>query len=610
MCGIAGEYVVKGSRLMTGESDAFPMLAHRGPDGRGAWTNTEGRVGLFHTRLSIIDLEERSAQPMISANGNFVIIFNGEIYNFPELKKELEGRGVVFRTTSDTEVLLEGFALDGEKILARLDGAFAFAVFDIKKEELFCARDRFGEKPFYFIANPQRFAFASELKVLKQIEPINPPGPAEIFRYLFFGNLFDPDNDLNTFYPGISSLPPAHYIKVQRSGKWSLGKYWETEPLNLNRLSEAQITEEFYNLFETSVKRRLRSDVPVGTSLSGGLDSSSIAVVINRIKEKGSLQKTFSARFPGFERDEGKFIDKVIESCNLEPFSVTPDAESALGYLDTVFFHQEFPFGSSSINAQFEVMRLARSKGVKVLLDGQGADEILGGYHYFFPAYLESVMFENPGALFKERKNIQNLHGLAPKTGPGFFAEALLPGLRHKAGNLLRKFKNPASPYFAGIHPEIVSEGKRVSANRVRGAGLDAALRFSLRPSGLGELLRYADRNSMAHGVEVRLPFLSHELVNFCFSLPLKYKIRKGWTKYILRKSLENLLPEEIAWRVDKVGYEPPQKQWLSAPGFAERFKEAEDFLIREKIITRALPHLQWSYLMLHMAFKFCRNEK
>jgi asparagine synthase (glutamine-hydrolysing) len=374
MCGIAG--ILKYNNTFVDSNELQRMtdaIIHRGPDGEGHWVNNKKNIGFGHRRLSIIDLSDNGKQPMHYADGRYAITFNGEIYNYIELKEQLIKKGYQFYSDSDTEVLLALYQDKKENCLTYLDGMFAFAIWDEKEQELFCARDRFGEKPFHYYQDPTQFVFGSEIKEFWAlgIERKVSAYRAELF--LKHGLVDDYKDVTSTYYEGIKKLDAAHYMRVTSSGKIQITKYWQiNEETELFAGSIEDAAEHFLNLLTESVGLRLRSDVPVGSSLSGGLDSSSLVMLIDQLKGANLKQNTFSARFKNFEKDEGKYVETVVKACkNVEVHYTWPDENYFLEVFDKVNYHQDEPYGSASIIAQYAVMEHAKKSNVTVLLDGQ-----------------------------------------------------------------------------------------------------------------------------------------------------------------------------------------------------------------------------------------------
>ncbi|MEP7255844.1 MAG: asparagine synthase (glutamine-hydrolyzing) [Ferruginibacter sp.] len=591
MCGIAG--ILLHSPNYAASLHVKKMtdtIAHRGPDGEGQWSNKKGTVHLGHRRLSIIDLSNNAAQPMPYGN-RYHIVHNGEIYNYIEIRSFLQNKGYRFTSQSDTEVILAAYDFWKEKCLQQFEGMFAFAIWDEKEEQLFAARDRFGEKPFYYYEDEEYFIFSSEMKALWAIGIEKKIDNKMLLNYLTLGHVQNCVDKEQTFFESIYSLPPSHYLIFRPSKQLSkIAKYWSINKETRIEISPGDAIEKFAELFNGSVKRRLRSDVAIGTSLSGGLDSSAVAATINFLKSKpGASEKlqSFSAVFPGFEKDESKYINSVTQSSGLKNFQIEPTAADLINDFEKLCYHQEEPFQSSGIYAQYKVFELAKQQQIKVLLDGQGADEILAGYPRYIHWYLQEVLSRHKlGATQIERKAFQKNNQPFSWDIKNYFA-AFLPS--HAAIQLEKK------EYHKTIHhPDISHEFLR-SVNGRDWEGihkpivtkLNDILHFNTTEMGLEELLRFADRNSMAHGREVRLPFLDHELVEFIFSLPSQLKMHNGWTKFILRSAMNKKLPDEIVWRTDKTGFEPPQKQWMLDPLLQEYIQQAKQKLVGAGILTK-----------------------
>jgi asparagine synthase (glutamine-hydrolysing) len=603
MCGIAG--IIKFSREKVSQQQLKLMtdaIAHRGPDGEGQWVNVNGNIGLGHRRLSIIDLSNLGHQPMHYLD-RYTITFNGEIYNYLELRDMLLQKGYTFRSHSDTEVLMALYDHLKEKALTLIDGMFAFVIYDSKENKVFCARDRFGEKPFYYShKNGEELVFASEMKAIHALKGKGPSNKTVLYNYLAFGYVDNRTDLSETFFEGISSLPHAHFMYIDLStSATSVERYWSIPMSSGSIVHEdpEQAKIRIQELFYTGLKRRLRSDVSVGSSLSGGLDSSIIVCAIDHLFKNGfsgknisldssGQQKTFSARFPGFARDEGKFIDMVTNVTNVTPFSTYPDEQTLLKEIDKVAYHQEEPFGSASILAQYEVMKLAKEHDITVLLDGQGADEIFAGYHGYYNVYFREMRANGKyAAEFSayEKLHADNTVNTKPRKDLAQYARQYFPSYVDKLRFGRMIFKQKTKKYFNSDFFENHSRQYYRFNNSFN--SLNEELNYASMKGDLQNLLRYADRNSMAHSREVRLPFLFHELVDFAFSLPAEYKIHKGWTKWILRKSFDDLLPKEICWRKDKIGYEPPQKTWMENRIIQDKIMSATEKLVNDRILDK-----------------------
>ncbi|MEJ7820756.1 MAG: asparagine synthase (glutamine-hydrolyzing) [Chitinophagaceae bacterium] len=574
MCGIAGIFKPINKVQIDDLRIMSKKIAHRGPDGEGFWINEPGNVGFAHRRLSIIDLSENASQPMHYLD-RYTIIFNGEIYNYIELKDELIKKGYAFSSSSDTEVLMALYAEYHTECLSKIDGMFAFALFDNVEKTLFLARDRFGEKPLFYTIQNGSFYFASEMKALFALGFSRVISTDRMFNFLEYGIVYDDINKDSTFYEKIHQVPPASFLLLKEGKIIKEKKYWGLDNIQIdNTIKFDDAVEKYRFLLKESVNRRLRSDVSVGSSLSGGLDSTAIVLIINSQKQTSQVQKTFSARFANFEMDEGKFMEFAIKhGKGIAPEFVWPTADELLNDLENLIYHQEEPFVSGSMYAQYKVMQLAKDKGITVLLDGQGADEQLGGYIRYYHHYLSSMLTKQPALFFQEKTAFNQINkGLASR------------------------YRIPRRLPFWLLKSRILNKPYRYDPD-VRSILKEDTLLNSLNP-----LLRYGDRNSMAFSREVRLPFLSHELVEFTFSLPTSFLLNKGWTKFILRKAVEDIIPSEIAWRKDKIGYQPPQDNWDKRIDFLTRDCRQKGYLqyTDGKKLTSTINDWQWLMLKFY----------
>jgi asparagine synthase (glutamine-hydrolysing) len=588
MCGIAGMIQSKQVSGISKMSDTLRSMtnaiAHRGPDGEGYWINENGTVGFGHRRLSIIDLSNAAAQPM-HYHDRYTIVYNGELYNYIELKQILQQNGYAFRSQSDTEVILAAYDCWKEKCLNEFDGMFAFALWDEKEQLLFAARDRFGEKPFYYFKKEEQFLFASEMKALWAAGVTKEKNDTFLLYYLCDGQMTNPHNPGETFYENIFSLPGASYLKYDLHKKeFIIERWWDLDKESTISISEKEATEKLHRLLSTSVTRRLRSDVEVGNSLSGGLDSSTI---LSFIHQQNTKPKTFSAVFPGFEKDESVYINKVLIQYPSANFLISPTAEDFSNDLENFLYHHEQPVQSASVYLQYKIYALAKQHGIKVILDGQGADEILGGYTKYLHWYLQELVAKGKFAVAeRERKLLQSNYPSVQWNWKNMIA-AFTPYLT--ANQLQKKvFRS------IGNHPDIDPDFSYHSFSKEYVYKppvhkLNDILYYDTMQNTLPELLRYADRNSMAHSVEVRLPFLYHELVQLIFSLPSFLKINDGFTKWILRKTKEPYLPADIIWRKDKIGYEPPQQQWMQQSSVKEQIQEAKRKLVKAEVLRQSV---------------------
>tara|TARA_B110000046_G_C13021937_1_gene411719 strand:+ start:3156 stop:4901 length:1746 start_codon:yes stop_codon:yes gene_type:complete len=576
MCGISGVIKFGAAEVQVSELKRMSnRMVHRGPDGFGLWTNSKKNVGLAHQRLSIIDVTDGGHQPMISKSKRYTITFNGEIYNYLELKEMLQKRGYKFYSDSDTEVLLSMFEWKQEQMMPYLDGMFAIAIWDEQTQRLFCARDRFGEKPFYYTNTKEEFVFASEIKALWEYGVSKAVKSDNLIKFIKTGKLFS-DVPNSTFYQHIKELQPSSYFHLVGEEEIVFKKYWKIDyEQQLSFNSESDLIEKYNGLFTQSIRRRLRADVEIGSSLSGGLDSSSIVAKVNKMKRKGQVQKAFSAVFPNFAIDESTYINELVNKYpDIELHTTIPNSQNIFKLLDKAVEAQDEPFGSSSILAQYAVMEIAKKNGVTILLDGQGADEVLSGYVFSYSRYLEQLFYTKPTLYTKERAQF-NKH---------FDGSNIHNDLRAKETVRMR----------LGRYRRNLIPAKNEYRFRLKEHLYDLTFNGSLK-----SLLRYADRNSMANSLEVRLPFLSHELVEFIFQLPDKFLLREGWTKWIHRKSTEHILPKSISWRVDKIGFEPPQKSWINndeVNSIVE--KQASFYEVKDYKDEAYLQNIKWRLLL------------
>lgn len=547
-------------------------MDHRGPDGSGLWMSPNGRVCLGHRRLAVVDTSSAGIQPMESQDRRFVLVFNGEIYNYRELRVGLEAVGYSFRSASDTEVLLNALAHWGTEAIEKLNGMFAFALWDGHRQELLIARDRFGEKPIFTTKTQSGlFLVASEMKaLLRHPEVSSRPNSAAIESFVK-GNWSESDSQ--TFFDGIDRFEQNKWARYSSEGGLiGSGPFWFPQHLSaIDASSLTSVKEEFTRLLRESIELRRTADVPVGSSLSGGLDSSIISAIVAGARGNGDqAQHTFSAVFPSDPTiSEEREVDILARHLGLPSHRVSPEPAGLEVDSTMLHWHQEEPFESASIYLQWAVARLAAQHQVTVLLDGQGADELLGGYQSYLGPFQRDLLrsgrwaeaFHQTGAL---RKRLRELSSHFDEPHRRFSAT---PGLT--SFQLLR---------------DIIRTSLGLDHSSKAGDAGEArtAMNHSLFHHGLPGLLRYADRNSMAFSREVRLPFLDIRLVDFCLSLPTDVFFKNGWQKWLLRDSAAGLIPDEIRWRADKVGYAAPLDQWLRGP--LKKWAEArlQSSLVRE----------------------------
>ena len=581
MCGIAGIIHLDGTPV---ERDVLVSMTrvqkHRGPDDEGIYLDSAAHIGLGHQRLSIIDLSSAGHQPMCYL-GRYWIAYNGEVYNYIELRQELEQRGYSFTSQTDTEVILAAYACWGVECLQRFNGMWSLAIWDTVERQLFCARDRFGIKPFYYFWNHKRFVFATEIKAI--VEYLRNTKTAEVVAddevmsdYLLGLRL---DSGEKTFFRGIHRLPPSHYLICQGEDVYQ-HRYYELDPARQwESANEHAGFDNFWELFSDAIRLRLRSDVPIGSCLSGGFDSSSIVCVANQLLFSngkrnlavvGQRQKTFSACYEGYAQyDEREYINAVLEQTAAEGHFVFPDPQQLFDELEKFVWHQDEPVGSTSQYAQWCVFRRAHEQGVKVMLDGQGADETISGYHGAYHTFFLELAQQGKWRKLKHEVQLyqQFHHHPALSTwvtlARGLLRASLSNGLhRQIVGRRLQH----SHPLFSVRPSKLIEEDEQASRWQQRGA-LQKYLFNMVTGSSLQSLLRYEDRNSMAFSIEARVPFLDYRLVEFVFSLPGHFKVNEGLTKVLLRETMKGIIPEKVRNRIDKIGFATPEGQWFRTSG-------------------------------------------
>jgi len=522
-------------------------LKHRGPNDEGWFFDKN--VGLGNRRLSIIGIET-GHQPIHNEDKTIWITQNGEIYNFQELREILKGKHK-FYTETDTEVIIHAYEEWGEKCVTKFNGMWAFAIWDSKKKRLFLSRDRFGEKPLYYFFDGRKFVFASEIKSIFQDEKIRKnPNDKKIYEYLLYG-LHDSDED--TFFEKIERLLPAHYMIVDKKGI-RIKRYWNLRVNNkfdFSSKKDEEYARKFYELLEDSIRLRLVSEVPIGTCLSGGLDSTTVAVIINKLLVSGGVskemvgekQKTFSAVYKDKDVDEREYIEEVAKNTGIEKNFIFPTSQNLWKEMKNLVYHQDEPFGGPSIFAQWSVMKLARKK-VTVVLDGQGGDEILAGYIPYYGIYFFNL-FQKKQFVHLSKEILLSLDLTLPFVKK-FFAES-----KHE------------SEIKRMLNSSFVSAFNKRSKTKWQGNDLAKFLYSEVTQNSIPRLLRYEDKNAMAFSIEPRVPFLDYRIVEYIFSLPINQRIKNGWTKYILRNAVKGLVPEKIRKRRSKIGFAVPERKWL-----------------------------------------------
>jgi len=581
MCGIAGILSSQGpTALGTITATLSRLLEHRGPDdhgwlllgpeglqrGRERPPDRPAQLMLLHRRLSILDLTEAGWQPMTTPAGQHFIVFNGEIYNYLELRSELEALGHTFHSHSDTEVLLHAYIQWGSQALRRLVGMFAFAILDRPQGKLFLARDFFGIKPLYYTRTAGAFAFASEIKGLLELPGVSRRVNAQrLFEYLRFGKT---DHGGQTLLNSVQQLPPAHYLEVSldKPGTPAPVRYWTVNLHDRLDLSFPEAVGQVRSLFLDNVRLHLRSDVPLGAALSGGIDSSAIVTAMRRVEPRLHIH-TFSYLADDPALSEERWVDIAGRRAGAVFHKIQLGPDELVDDLDKLVYQQDEPFGSTSIYAQYRVFRLAREAGITVMLDGQGADELLAGYRPYLAARVASLVRQGhwveacrflmrsirlPGTGGLLRLLLQAAGMLVP---PGIKAVAqrllgddLLPGWLNAAW-FRRQGVTTIPPHRSGISDVLRDQ-----------------LGQSVMETSLPMLLRFEDRSSMAFSIESRVPFLTPALAGFVLRLPEQYLIdRDGTSKNVFRQAMRGIVPDEVLDRRDKIGFSTPEKAWLSS---------------------------------------------
>ncbi len=599
MCGITGVLSIHQSLPAFHIQRATRILRHRGPDDEGylgihpasgtavpfggpdsrvelpdvASAEFSARIWLGHRRLAIIDTSAAGHQPMASADGKKWLVYNGEIYNYRELRQELGQAGCVFSSRTDSEVILAAYEKWGEGCLQRFNGMWALAILDMERKCLFLARDRMGIKPLYFFRDKDYFVFASEIKSILTYPFVAKKINREVvFDYLALGY---EDREDETAFKNIYELPPAQHMTLRLGDhRCDLKKYYELDfqaeprPLEPGKLPE--YSRDLLELLVRSIRLRLHSDVPLGSCLSGGIDSSAIVCLVSGILREspvaavGDRQKVFTACFPGQAIDESGYAKIVAAKAGAAWHPVVPQAGEMAHDLADLVYCQELPFGSTSIYAQYRIMKAVRQEGIKVLLDGQGGDELFGGYRQFFPPYYHELLTH-----FLWHELGMNVRGIAHSP---FGASYLLKGVFK---NIAKKItpaaiKNFARKKIAEKNGLLNEEFSRACQHRYqRGIefeffSLNEMLGSYMTGFHLKSLLRYEDRNSMRFAIESRTPFADdNDLIAFMFQIPAAYKIHQGWSKFLLRRTLAGSVPEPVLWRRDKIAFATPEASWL-----------------------------------------------
>lgn len=582
MCGLLGAFRCSGfsEEDHAALEKSLGCIAHRGPDHHSHHIFTidaevqaekkpvlhRGELYFGHTRLSILDLSTDANQPFFSSDKKYCIVFNGEIYNYIELRDELTSLGHDFRSQSDTEVLLQAYREWGASSLNRLVGMFAFAVYDLARKEVFAARDQFGIKPFFYSESTADFSFSSELESLLVLPWIDPEiNLQKSYDYLQYGSV---DGSNETFVAGIKSLHPGHFFTYSLDGENKIfpTRYWSASRSVICEIDFQSAAHKLRALFLESIELHLRSDVPLGAALSGGIDSSAIVCAIREIEPTADIH-TFTYVAGDGGKSEEHWADIVGRHVGATMHKVHVQAHELANDIDALTLSQGEPFGSTSIYAQRRVFQLASENGIKVMLDGQGADELFAGYAGYLPAMLASYL--SSGQLLAASRFLKSASSYNDVGVKNLLVQALAMIARSIMAE--RSLRKPNVLPWIQL-PTLQRNSLRRTMDRAvygfsprRGRFLHDFLVNTVEATSLPALLRYEDRNSMAFSIESRVPFLTPKLAEFVFSLPENYLIDEhGCRKSVLRAALRGLVPDEILDRRDKVGFETPERQWLA----------------------------------------------
>ena len=569
MCGINGIVDERSSadelRQRIGHMNR--ALAHRGPDGEGEFIDTG--LALGHRRLSIIDLSDAGAQPMFNEDGNLVLVFNGEIYNHRELRAELQAAGHVFRSRSDSEVILHAHEQWGEACVQRFNGMWAFALWDRRQRRLFLSRDRLGVKPLCLWQQGARLMFSSEPAGIRAAQPLREADHGKLFEYLAYGYRRD---DGHSFFAGLSELPPGHNAVFQ-DGRLSLQRHWQLPPAEHRAIAPvASDPSALRELLADAVRLRFRSDVPVALLQSGGLDSSAICAVVNDEIAAGRMPMdqvtAFTAVHPGHAQDETRELRALMSTCpHVRSVEITPRADQLAQALPEFIAAMQEPQASPTAYAHWCLMREIAARGIKVVLNGQGADEAWAGYGRYIVGYrLLDLLLSRPGQAWREAGQMRDRMGFGAGLLLGQIAKAVL-GRRAVSAWRARVSEGG----WAVLDAEFVRQqsGRLPEVGPVWDDGnLDRHLRSQLLHYGFGQILRYEDQSSMHQSIEIRSPFIDHRLMSLAFSLPMQQRFSEGITKRLIREAFAQRLPAAIVDNHRKIGFATPFQAWTEAPAF------------------------------------------
>jgi asparagine synthase (glutamine-hydrolysing) len=571
VCGINGlivvGHVVLGGDVPRAEIAAMNLaLAHRGPDGSGEYL--EPGVALGHRRLSIPDLSDADHQPMFNEDGSLVLVLNGTIYNYLELVPELQAVGHVFRSRSDSEVILHAYEQWGEACVQRFNGIWAFALWDARRKRLFLSRDRFGVRPLCYLQRGGRFVFSSEAAGILAVEPVREAQLGKLYSYLAYGYR---TNDGHTTFAGIDELPPGHNA-VLEGGRLVVSRYWAL-PEHCAPPPAAERVEAYAELLRDAVRVRFRSDVPVALLQSGGLDSSVICTVVNDEIEAGRLGvdsvTAFTAVHPGHSVDESAPVRALMATCpHVRSVEVQPEADRLVERLPEFVRCMQEPVAGATSYSHWCLMQAIRTQGIKVVINGQGADEALAGYGYYIVGYrMLDLLLSNPLAALREARAMLGLMGLGL---PHLMAQTAKAALgRHAASEWrARHSEGGARVLSATFARERGYDNPEVRAT-LTPHNLERHLRSQLLHYSFNQILHDEDQSSMSQAIEIRSPFIDYRLMELGFSLPIEDRFSGGVTKKILRQAFGKRLPPMITDNHRKLGFATPFAAWSTSPTFA-----------------------------------------
>lgn len=586
MCGFAGMVGLDGLPADKQAVDRMTAsLLHRGPDDEGFYKS--GAVGLGFRRLAILDLSPAAHQPMVSDEGDLVLVFNGAIVNYIELRQELLSLGHTFRSTGDTEVLLHAYQQWGHDCVQKFNGMWAFLIYDRRRGCVFGSRDRFGKKPFFYYRTNRFILFASEIKAIRASGLYQGDVNWKVAaKFLLQGELNDAEE---RFLTDIYQLPPGTSCELGIDGHWKQWRYWSLN--TTHAMDYADPVGSFRELFEDSVRLRMRSDQPVGVTLSGGLDSTAILCLLAKLRGEPPREQSMPLHAFSFiakEFDESTYINDTLVQTQATLHRFQEGPRDLWAKMATVLRFQDEPVHSLNAIIGFELMKLATARSIRVILGGQGADEILGGYSSYFPDYWERLIRQRRlGDAWNEIQQYTSAHGgsawkrlLSSIQKVGLAACHHIPAY-HSFSAKKHQRKKQDNAWFS---PDLCRQYER-DLPEPMDLSLNTLLQHSVESRPLPLYLRIDDRNSMAHSVETRLPFLDHRLVTMAFTLAMHWKLRGPWNKFVLREAMRQRIPESVRTRVDKMGFPVPTSKWFAY----DLYKPMQDILATQTFRERGI---------------------